>query len=139
MPGDGWRTAPLEELPLVGDDDPVFRAVRHALGLSAFGVNAWVAAKAGDEVIEDHDELGADGDQEELYLVLAGRATFTVDGDEVDAPTGTFVAVSDPALKRHAIAADDGTVVLAIGATRGRAFTPSAWEARAIENGRATE
>ena len=135
MAGDGWRTASLDELPLVGDDDPPFRAVRHALGLSAFGVNAWVGATAGDEVIEEHDELGADGDQEELYLVLAGRASFTVDGDEVDARTGTFVAVSDPALKRHALAAEDGTIVLAVGATRGRAFNTSVWEARAIEKG----
>lgn len=135
MAAGGWSTARLDELPLVGSDEPLFRAVRHALGLEAFGVNAWIGNKAGDEVIEDHDELGEDGDQEELYVVLAGRATFTVDGDDVDAPTGTFVALTDPALKRHALAAEDGTVVLAIGAARGRAFTPSAWEARAIEKG----
>ena len=130
---DGWSTARLDDLPLAGREEPLFRAVRHTLGLTAFGVNAWVGNSAGAEVIEDHDELGEDGDQEELYVVIAGRASFTVDGDEVDAPTGTFVAITDPALKRHALAAEDGTVVLAIGGARGRAFEPSRWEQRSIE------
>lgn len=133
MPGDGWATVRLDELPVLGQDaPPAWKPVRHALGLEAFGVNAWLGRAAGDEVIEEHDELGEDGDQEELYFVAAGRASFTVDGDEVDAPAGTFLAVRDPALKRVAVAAEDGTVVLAVGGGRGRAFLPSAWEARGI-------
>jgi hypothetical protein len=34
---------------------------------------------------------------------------------------------------RKAIAAADGTLVLAIGAARGEAFTPSPWERQALE------
>ncbi|HZI35486.1 MAG TPA: tetratricopeptide repeat protein, partial [Gaiellales bacterium] len=92
----------------------------------AFGINAYTAANAGDEVVEEHTEtqLG----HEEIYLVLTGRATFTVDGDTSDVPAGSLVYLADPALKRHAVAAEPNTTVLAIGGKPGEAFTPSAWE-----------
>ena len=38
------------------------------------------------------------------------------------------IIVADPALKRHAVAAEPNTTVLAIGGKPGEAFTPSAWE-----------
>jgi hypothetical protein len=68
-------------------------------------------------------------------MVTSGRARFRVGGEELDAPAGTFVAVRDPALVRHAVALDDGTTVLAIGAAPGVAFSPSPWELRQIERG----
>lgn len=133
MPGNGWSTATLDELVTLDESNPpAWKPVRHSLGIGAFGVNAWVAGNAGDEVIEDHDEIGEDGGQEEIYFVASGHAVFTVDGDRVDAPAGTFVALRDPALRRAAIAEEPGTVVLAVGAVRGSAFTPSAWELRAL-------
>ena len=103
--------------------------VRIPLGISAFGVNAYEAAEAGGRVIEEHDELGAGaGHHEELYLVLRGRARFTVAGEEVDARPGTFVFVRDPAARRAAEAIEPGTTVLVVGATRGEVFEPSPWE-----------
>ena len=132
MAGEGWATATLDELPVLGaEDPPAWRPVRHELGLEAFGVNAWLGGDAGSEVIEDHDELG-DGGQEELYFVVSGRATFTVDGDRVDAPAGTLLAVSDPALRRAAVADEPATVVLVVGGFRGRGFSPSGWELRRL-------
>jgi hypothetical protein len=129
MAGDGWSTASLDQLATLDEADlPAWKPVRHSLGLEAFGVNAWLGRSAGEEVIEEHDETGEDGGQEELYFVAAGRAAFTVDGDRVDAPAGTFVAVRDPALTRVAVAEEPGTVVLAVGGFRGGAFRPSAWE-----------
>ena len=76
----------------------VWKPVRKTLGVTAFGINAYTAASAGDEVVEDHDEtqLG----HEEIYVVVAGRATFTVDGETVDAPAGTLVYLDDPAQQR---------------------------------------
>jgi hypothetical protein len=95
----------------------------------SFGVGAYVADEPGVEVIEDHDVTGSlDGGHEELYLVLRGRATFTVDGDEVDAPPGTLVFVGDPATRRKAVAQEPGTTVLALGGVRGEAFEPAPWE-----------
>lgn len=75
-------------------------AVRRELGVSAFGINSWTAAEDGAAIISEHAE--SQSGQEELYLVLEGHATFSVDGEEVDAPTGTLVHVADPALRRGA-------------------------------------
>jgi hypothetical protein len=93
-------------------------------GVTAFGINAYTAASAGDEVVEEHTEqqLG----HEEIYAVISGHATFTVDGEEVDAPAGTLVYLDDVAQKRHAIANEPGTTVLAIGGVPGR-HEVSAW------------
>ncbi len=99
--------------------------VRRHFGIRAFGVNAWRGAQAGDLVIDDHDEL-VEG-HEELYVVLGGRATFTVGGEELDAPPGTLLFVP-PDVRRTAVAAEPETVVLALGGEAGRAFSPSAWE-----------
>ena len=106
--------------------------VRRHFGVSSFGVNAYTADEAGGRVIGEHDETGPRAARhEELYFVADGHATFTVAGDEIDAPAGTFVFVRDPAAKRKAIAKDAGTTILAIGGTSGQAFTPSDWERQA--------
>ncbi len=39
----------------------VWKPVRKTLGLTAFGINAYTAASAGDEVVEDHDEDATPG------------------------------------------------------------------------------
>jgi tetratricopeptide (TPR) repeat protein len=103
--------------------------VRRHFGVGAFGVNAYVAADAGDPVVEDHDEVGGGaGRHEELYFVAAGRARFTVGGEELDAPSGTFVFVRDPSARRCAVAEEAGTTVLVVGGARGRAYSVSPWE-----------
>ena len=119
----------LEGIPVSGQNGLVWRPVRHELGIEAFGVNAYTASQPGDQVVEDHDELsGGAGHHEELYVVVSGRATFTVDGEEVDAPAGTLVFLDDPAERRSAVAVDPGTTVLAIGGALGEAFRVSPWE-----------
>jgi mannose-6-phosphate isomerase-like protein (cupin superfamily) len=116
------------EIPPV-PEYPRWANVRQKLGISAFGINAWTGQSPGQEIIGEHDELGPRaGKHEELYVVISGRATFTVDGEELEAPAGTFVFVRDPAAKRRAIADEAETTVLAIGARPGEAFEPSQWE-----------
>jgi tetratricopeptide (TPR) repeat protein len=103
--------------------------VRRDLDIGSFGVNAYYQAISGAFVIGEHDELGPGASaHEELYLVVSGGATFTVDGDEVEAPRGTAVFVSDPASKRAARATEDGTIVVVVGGRRGEAFTPGPGE-----------
>src|SRR6201996_5607963 len=83
---------------------------RQTLGIEAFGTNAYIAADAGEEVVEPHTEAGneegeppAAGGHQELYFVARGHATFTIDGTEHDAPAGTYVFIADPTAHRHAI------------------------------------
>jgi tetratricopeptide (TPR) repeat protein len=96
--------------------------VRERLGIDAFGVNGWIANEQG-QIISPHDEKPSR--HEELYVVLEGRATFTVDGEEIDAPAGTLVFVADPASERGAIG--DATV-LAVGGVPGEAYAVRDWE-----------
>jgi tetratricopeptide (TPR) repeat protein len=115
--------------PVPVTDTLVWRPVRRTLGVEAFGINAYTAANAGDEIVEDHDELGnAAGGHQELYVVMSGRVAFTVDGQEIDAPAGTLVFIRDPAVRRSGIAAEAGSTVLAIGGEPGQAYEVSAWE-----------
>lgn len=106
--------------------------VRTHFGITAFGVNAYVADEAGLEIVGEHDELGErSGKHEELYFVSSGHATFTVNGDAIDAPSGTFVFVRDPAAKRKAVAKEAGTTIVIAGGKPGEVFSPSPWERNA--------
>ncbi len=102
-----------------------WKPLRRKLGIDAFGINAYAAAAVGDHVVEEHTEetLG----HQEAYVVIVGHATFTLDGEEIDAPQGSVVFVRDPTVRRSAVAVEVGTTVLAIGGVPG-AHTPSAWE-----------
>ena len=124
-----WVVRRLEDVGDFVDEERRWFPIRIELGIGAFGVNAWRATQAGQELIEEHDEAGGGaGGHEELYLVLSGRATFTVDGETVDAPAGKLVFVRDPALKRAARAEEAGTTILVAGGKRGESFSVSPWE-----------
>ena len=139
MKARGFATATIDELPRLRFDDPggpEWRPLRRHLGIRAFGTNVWFAQESGEQVIERHDEAGFD--HEELYFVVAGEATFRVGDEEVAAPAGTFLVVSDPALTREAVARAPGTTVLSVGAAPGRAFEVGEWEERYVREARAS-
>jgi hypothetical protein len=117
------RLDDIEELP--GPGTLRWQPVRATLGVRAFGTNAYTAREAGQDVVEPHTE-SPELAHEELYFVARGRATFRLDGEEIDAPAGTYVFVADPAVHRHAVAAEPDTTVLSFGGPA--TFTPSAWE-----------
>jgi uncharacterized cupin superfamily protein len=115
-----WATRAIDEVPVVtdtDDEDPIWHPLQHFFGLSAFGANVFVARHVGQTLVEEHDERASG--QEELYLVLDGEAEFELDGEHVRAPRGTAVAVSEPAVRRHAVARSAGTALLAVGAAPG--------------------
>jgi mannose-6-phosphate isomerase-like protein (cupin superfamily) len=115
--GSGWRTVRLDDVEAVPwrGTELVWRPVRHALDTTIVGLGGYTAQRAGQLVIEGHTESSEGRGHEEVYIVLRGRATFTLDGAEVDAPAGTFVVVSNPSVHREAVAAEPDTAVLAIG------------------------
>jgi hypothetical protein len=133
MSAAGVRSTRIRDVPPgPSDGDYDWRPVRHHLGISAFGVNAWLG-DAGVEVIEEHDEHeeGTEA-HEELYLVVSGRAAFEAGGERIEAPAGTLIAITDPGVVRRATAEEDGTVVLAVGAPKDAPFRVSGWESRAL-------
>ena len=108
-----------------GPGSLTWRPVRLTLGIEAFGTNAYTAEQAGVDVVEPHTESPELGHQE-LYYVASGRARFILDGEEHDAPAGTYVFVPDTSTHRHAVAEEPGTTVLSFGGPP--VFKPSAWE-----------
>ena len=122
----GYEVASLtgvESLP--GPGTLRWTPLRKHFGITAFGLNAYTATEAGQDVVEEHTEerLG----HEEVYVVVAGRATFVVDGEELEVPAGSAIFLRDPKVKRYARAEEPGTTVLAIGGKPGQ-HEISAWE-----------
>lgn len=122
-----FQTVHISEIPVEKESDGAgWRPVRRHFGILAFGASAYLAQEAGQGVVPDHTE--ADTRHEELFLVASGRATFTIEGEEVDVPAGTLVYVRDPAVRRSAVAREPGTTVFAVGGAPGEAFAVSPWE-----------
>ena len=117
-----YRVLSLPQEARDGNDDRVFIRLRRTLDIGAFGAGAVYQAKAGENVIGEHDEAGPGADRhEELYAVVQGSATFTLDGEEIEAPHGTVVFVQ-PGISRKAVATSEETIVLAVGGRRGEAY-----------------
>ena len=117
-----YRVLSLPQEGREGDGDQVFIPLGRTFDIGAFGAGAIYQAKAGEKVVGEHNELGPGADKhEELYAVVQGGVTFTLDGEEIEAPQGTVVFVQ-PGTTRQAVATSDETIVLAIGGRRGEAY-----------------
>ncbi len=125
-----YEKATLDEI--ASEQWPHWIPIRHHFGIETFGMNAY-RRNAGEGVVPEHDEAGG---PPELYYVATGHATFSVGGDEIDAPAGTCVWVKDPDSKRSAVANADDTLVLAVAAASrpGETFTPDGWDTRYLES-----
>ena len=111
------------------DTPAEWKPIRHAFDLGSFGASLYVAHAGGEWLTSEHTEVDeAETEHEELFYVAQGRATFVIDGEELDAPAGTFVYVRDPRVRRGARAREAGTVVFVAGGTPGVAFEVSPWE-----------
>ena len=120
-----YETATLTEM----EDSRGWAPIRKRFGVESFGINAWTAHEVGERIISSHDEVPSG--HEELYVVVSGHATFTVDDEQIDAPQGTVLFVRDPAANRGAEARDAGTTVLVVGAKPGETYQPRSWETNA--------
>jgi tetratricopeptide (TPR) repeat protein len=122
-----YALAQIDEIDELSDGRCPWRPIRFHFGISSFGINAFTGREVGDRLINEHDESQENDLQEELYLVQRGRATFELDGERVDAPTGTLVFVP-PNVKRTAFAEEPGTTLVAIGGTPGKAYEAHGFE-----------
>ena len=128
----GWKAVRLDDVEAIAwPFAPLtWRPLRSALGGRIVGMGAFTADRAGEELVEAHRESEGGMGHEEIYVVLRGRATFTCGGTAFDAPAGTFVRVQ-PHVHRHAVAAEDGTAVLALGGPPTYEPSSSEWIERA--------
>lgn len=119
-----YKVRQLDDIEEISDGRCPWRPVRHELGITSFGVNAFTAREAGDRLINEHDE---EGEHEELYVVMRGHARFELGGETVDAPAGTLV-YAEPGVMRTAFAEEAGTTLLAMGGQPGKAYQLEGFE-----------
>ena len=119
-----YSVVPLDSIEPISDGRCAFRPVRHHLGITSFGVNAFTGVEVGDRIINEHDEAD---ECEELYVVQSGRARFELGGETVDAPAGTLV-FAKPGVMRTAFAEEPNTTLLAVGAEPGKPYQAHGFE-----------
>ena len=123
--GEGWKAAAIDDIPPVKADWPsTWKSMRHHFGITAFGVNA-VTKDAGNVLIPEHRH--ADTGEQELYIIQCGIARATLDGEEVDVPAGSAVAVEGP-VRRKFEATESPTTLIVVGGTPGKAYEVGEWE-----------
>ena len=84
---EGYTIKHVDEFEeMEGSGGATWRLARKTLGAESFGFNV-VDIEAGGQIpAHNHTE----DDQEEVYVILEGQGTMVTDGDEHDAPAGTF-------------------------------------------------
>ena len=127
---DGYEILTLSEVETAPHRGSRLIPLRYVLGYRAAGVNGW-RGDAGEQLIPPHEE---DSGNEELYVVVSGRATFTVGEEQRDAPAGALVFVPAEVF-RTAVAEEDGTILFVVGATVGEAFDGGGWDTFAVADG----
>ena len=105
----GYAKATLDEL----GDGPGFRKVRQVLGVTAFGVNGIVYPPGQEGFLHYHDE------QDELYFVHSGTASFEVDGEEFELGPGGLVHVESTTPRKISNRTGDDLVLLVVGGKGG--------------------
>jgi mannose-6-phosphate isomerase-like protein (cupin superfamily) len=126
-----WKIAHIDDIPWEEGEGPTteWKPIRRYFGIGSFGANASRATEAGAVLTHDHTEVAEAGTRhEELFLIVSGHAVYRVEGEEIDAPAGTFLYVGDPETMRGVVAKEPGTWMLALGAEPGKVFTPSDWD-----------
>jgi len=105
----GYTKGSIDEM----GEGPGFRKIRRELGVTAFGVNALIYPPGQQGFLHYHDE------QDELYFVHRGRASFEVDGDEFELGPGGVVHVESKTPRKISNQTDEDLVVLAVGGKGG--------------------
>jgi mannose-6-phosphate isomerase-like protein (cupin superfamily) len=104
-----WAKGSIDEM----GEGPGFRKIRRELGVTAFGVNAIIYPPGQEGFLHYHDE------QDELYFVHSGRASFEVDGEEFELGPGGVVYVESTTRRKINNRTDEDLVLLVVGGKDG--------------------
>ena len=105
----GYAFGSIDEL----GDNFGFRKIRQALGITAFGANVLVLPPGYEGFFHYHDE------QDELYFVHSGHATFEVDGEEFELGPGGVVYVESTTPRKINNRGREDLVLLVVGGKEG--------------------
>lgn len=121
---EGYTIKNIDEFEeMEGSGGATWRLARKTLGAEAFGFNV-VDIEAGGE-IPAHDHTG--DNQEEVFIILDGQGTIVTDGEEHDAPAGTFCRFA-PEVNRTIKNGSDATVrALLIGVPVDSGYQGMGW------------
>ena len=97
--------------------------VRRTLGVRSFGINVVDVPPGGE--LPAHSET--EPDQEEVYLVLAGRPTIRIGDEEHEARAGTFVRLDPEPVRSVVNRGTEPARLLMVSAPTSSGFAPMEW------------
>jgi mannose-6-phosphate isomerase-like protein (cupin superfamily) len=104
----GYSFSSLDEL-----GDGTVRKIRQAVGITAFGANAWVLAPGVESRPHSHER------QDELYFVHRGRAKFRLPGETRELGPGGMCHVEAATPRQIVSVGDEDLVLVVVGAEDG--------------------
>jgi uncharacterized cupin superfamily protein len=121
---EGYTIKSIDDFEVMeGSGGATWRLARKTLGAEAFGFNVVDIAPGGEIPAHDH----AEEDQEEVFIILDGQGTLVTDGEEHDAPAGTYCRLA-PVVNRTIRNKSDAPVrALLIGVPVNSGYTPMSW------------
>jgi mannose-6-phosphate isomerase-like protein (cupin superfamily) len=119
MPAVDLTTTPVKATPFGR-----WQQLNGPLGLDAFGLNA-IVCEPGEDIGISHDE--AETGHQEVYIVVSGRAVFTIGDEQIEAGPGTVVAAIDPTATRDYRALEPNTRIVCVGAAPGEPHPYGEW------------
>ena len=124
MDGNGYTILHHDDFELMeGSGECTWGLARKSLGVSAMGMNLVEIGPGGQ--IPEHDETGRE--QEEVFIIWSGDATAVVDGNDIEAPAGTFVRVSPETRRTIRNDGDQPLRMLIVSAPVASGYEPMGW------------
>jgi quercetin dioxygenase-like cupin family protein len=121
---EGYTIKSIDEFEeMKGSGGATWRLARKTLGAESFGFNVVDIAAGGQ--IPAHDHTG--DRQEEVFVILDGQGTIVTDGEEHEAPPGTFCRLA-PEVNRTILNKSDANVrALLIGVPVDSGYQGMGW------------
>jgi len=121
---EGYTIKSIDEFEeMEGSGGATWRLARKTLGADSFGFNVVDIAAGGQ--IPAHDHTG--DPQEEVFIILDGQGTIVTDGEEHNAPAGTFCRIA-PEVTRTILNKSDANVrALLIGVPVDSGYQGMGW------------